>query len=287
MIILVHGKDSFQVKEKVKELSQGKNVFWLENLSQLKQEINQETIFQEKKTLILCDLWKLVEKEEKIILNLKNSDKTTIIFKEEKVDKKTETFFKKNGQVFFFDLMKLEEVKKWINSRTKGKFDNEAVSLLADLVGNDLWQCSNEIAKLLSYNQNKITKKDVNLLVPARIEGDIFKAIDYLASKKIKEALELFYKHLRKKDHPLYLLTMVNYQFRNLMLVKFSPNKNSKELNLHPFVFQKSLRMAQLFSEEEIKKIHSKILKTEVDIKTGKLTAEDAFNSLILEISSS
>jgi len=158
-------------------------------------------------------------------------------------------------------------------------------------VGNDLWQITNEIKKLVNYkNGQRIEIKDVELLVKPKIETDIFKTIDFLASKNKKQALKLIHKHLEKGDHPLYLLSMINFQFRNLLTIKdlikksSSPYFLSKITNLHPYLVKKSYTQAQKFTLEELKKIYQKIFETDFQIKTGKIAPETALDLLIAEI---
>jgi DNA polymerase-3 subunit delta len=287
MITLVYGKESFQVYEKTNEIikeSKGLVVF-LDSFEKLSKEISQRSIFQEKKLIVLSRC--LDSSFLPLLDKVKDSQLTNILFKEEKVDKKTDVFFKKNGETFFFDLLKQDQVVHWIVARVKkrkGEIEKEAAFLLAQLVVNDLWLASNEIEKLLAYSSGKIKKQEVVLLTSPSTQGDIFKAIDFLASRNKKATFDFFYRHIKKGDHVLYLLTMINYQFRNLLLIKMSPGKSARELGLHPFVFQKSLKLAGLFSEKEIKENYRKIFQTEINIKTGKATPEAALDSLLIEL---
>ncbi|HDL74880.1 MAG TPA: hypothetical protein ENH06_00620 [bacterium] len=130
----------------------------------------------------------------------------------------------------------------------------------------------------------------MEVLVRPKIETDIFKTIDALAVKNKKQALKYLYKHLEKGDSPLYLLTMINFQFRNLVLIKSTQEQNkiglnlSKELGLHPFVVRKSLWQAQNFTFEELKKIYRKIFEVDYNIKTGRIDHQTAIDLFIAEI---
>ncbi len=296
MLLLLYGKDSYRIQEKIKEkISRNKgNVSFLEKkevVQEIEEELFQNPMFKEKKLFVINHLWAFVRENKKITDQLKktkDSEETTFIFREEKIDKKTESFFNENGKSFNFEPLKGQELKKWISKRIKekgGEIDEKSLSFLIDSVGNDLWSASNEIDKLLAYKERNIEEKDIALLTSPRIEGDIFKAIDFLAMKNRKKAFDIFYRHLKKGDHILYLLTMIAFQFRNLILVKTNRDSNSRELKMHPFVFQKSVRQASFFSKEELKSIYRAILKTEVDIKTGKADPEAAFDFLIAKIS--
>ena len=139
---------------------------------------------------------------------------------------------------------------------------------------------TNEINKLSNYKRGSVVKKeDVELLVKPNIENDIFKTIDALASKNKKLALSLLHKHFDNGDiASLFALTMIAYQFRNLLIIKELQNTQpygviAKKSGLHPFVVQKSFYLCNQFSMPELKKIYQKIFQADLDIKTGKIDA--------------
>jgi DNA polymerase-3 subunit delta len=149
---------------------------------------------------------------------------------------------------------------------------------------------ANEINKLSNYRLGSTVKKeDIELLVKPNIETDIFKTIDALASKNKKLALSLIHKHLDGGDNSLYLLSMIAYQFRNLLSIKELQSTQpygmiAKKSGLHPFVVQKSFYLCNQFSFEKLKKIYQKIFQIDSDIKTGKIEGETALDLLLSEI---
>lgn len=151
--------------------------------------------------------------------------------------------------------------------------------MLANYVGPDLWRLSNEIEKLANYKKT-IERQDIEFLIKPNTENEIFKTIDAFASKNKKLALDLLHKHLDDGEAPLYLLTMIAYQFRNLLIIKENPRGSG----LHPFVVQKSEYLCRQFSFEQIKKIYLKIFQIDLDIKVGKIEPETALDLLLAEI---
>ena len=107
-----------------------------------------------------------------------------------------------------------------------------------------------------------------------------------IARRDKETALVLLHKHLERGDAPLYLLSMINYQFRNILEIKdlMNKGKSPSQTKLHPFVVSKSQQQAQWFTLEELKKIYHKIFKADFSIKTGKLEAETALDLLVAEI---
>jgi DNA polymerase-3 subunit delta len=150
---------------------------------------------------------------------------------------------------------------------------------------------NNEIKKLVSFkSKRRIEAEDVELLVKPKIEADIFKTIDAIAQKNKKQALFLIHKHLEKGDSPLYLLSMINFQFRNLLMIKDLIEKNRpyyailKTTKLHPFVVKKSWQLANKFTFQELKKIYQKIFQADLSIKTGKIEPKITLELLLAEL---
>ncbi len=127
---------------------------------------------------------------------------------------------------------------------------------------------------------------DIKLLVKPEIETEIFKTIDAISQKDKRKAMSFLKKHLDAGESPLYLLSMIAFGFRNLVLAKNSSDsaKLKNEMNMHPFVIKKSKEAAARFSNEELKKIYQKIFLTDLGIKTGRIQPEEGIKSLVLGI---
>ncbi len=171
------------------------------------------------------------------------------------------------------------------------KINLDALDLLLNYAGSDLWRLSEEIKKLANYKVGGVIKKDdVELQVRPRIELDIFKTIDALAAKNKPAALALLHKHLNSGEVPLYLLSMIAYQFKNLLIVKELAQKGLmyasivNKSGLHPFVVKKTYYACNQFSFEELKKIYQSIFKIDQEIKTGQIEAETALDLLVAGI---
>ena len=98
------------------------------------------------------------------------------------------------------------------------------------------------------------------------------------------------HKHLRIGDSPMYLLSMINYQLRNLIIIKElapfykSPWAISKMTGLHPYVVRKTLNLIDNFTIDQLKKIYQKIFQVDLNIKTSKIESKLALDLLIAEI---
>jgi len=311
MIIFLYGQDTYRLRRKLNEIIEyykkihksGLNLKYL-NLSEkgfedFKDEFQSISMFAEKKLIILEETFTNQNFKENFLKNPKKfvDSGDTILFYEI-----TETprsgplfkFLKRYAKSQEFELLEGENLKNWVKKEIenhKVKIDPVALEKLTDYVGNDIWQMANEIGKLVNYKKNKkVEAKDVELLVKPKIEPEIFKTIDAIASKNKKQALELIHKHLEKGDSPLYLLSMINFQFRNLLTIRDLIEKNKspytlfKEVKLHPYVIKKSYSQAQKFKIDELKKIYQKIFQVDLAIKTGKVEPGTALDIFIAEI---
>jgi len=306
MLIFLYGQDTYRSRQKLNEIinhykkihKSGLNLKYFDgkNLSfqDFKDEIRSVSMFAEKKLAVLKNTFLNKNFKENFLRDSKEfaESKNIVLFYEEEEfsGDKLFKFLKKHAKSQEFKPLQSQKLKNWV----KKGFDDygieireEALEKLINFVGSDLWQMANEIKKLVSYKLKcpnpEISQRDIELLVKPKIENDIFKTIDAIASKNKKQALDLIHKHLEKGDTPLYLLSMINFQFRNLLIVK-SSRFGYEKLKMHPYVIQKSTQQARKFNFEELKKIYQKIFQVDLSIKTGKVEPETALDLFIAEI---
>lgn len=311
MIYFIYGEDSYRAKGKLEEIVQGYkevhksglNLIYLDagrsDFKDFYSNLKITPMFAEKKLVILRNAFVDVKFQEEFSENIKSLEESKdiiVVFESGMPDQRTK-FFKallKSAKCQDFCCLKPQQLRKWIGEefeKNGAKIDENALYLLVNFAGKDLWKMANEIKKLANYKRNSAVKiEDVELLIKPNIENDIFKTIDALASGDKKQALSLLHKHLENGDNALYMLSMIAYQFRNLLILKeLQEAKNpynmiAKKSGLHPFVVQKSLNMCSRFSMAQLKKIYQDIFQADSDIKTGKIEPELALDLLLSRI---
>jgi len=310
MIIFLYGSDTYRSRQKLNEIIEhykkihksGLNLkyfdFKKDSFEDFRDAFRSFTMFAEKKLIVFKNVFSnsRIENDFLDFLETLSKSKDVILFYEEEADENRPLFklLKKQGKSQNFKLLERRTLKNWVKRELKrysAKIDESALNLLLDFVGNNLWQMSNEIKKLVNYkNKKKIETKDIRTLVRPKIETDIFRTIDAIAAKNKKRAIFLIKKHLEKGDSPSYILVMINFQFRNLLIIRDLIDRGKslaailKEANLHPYVIKKSYTLAKKFQFDELKKIHQKIFKADLSIKTGKIRPQAALDLLITEI---
>jgi len=309
MIYFIYGEDSYRSKRKLEEIifgykekhKSGLNLIYLDadagNFKDFYSNLKTNSMFAEKKLIILKDSSGDTKFQEEFIENIKdleNAEDIIVIYEDKMPDQRTKFFkaLKKHAKCQEFNYLQPAMLKKWVAQELgETKINPDALDLLINFVGRDLWQMANEIKKLSNYKMaGTIGRQDVELLVKPNIENEIFKTIDAIASKDKKLALSLLHKHIEDGDNHLYLLSMISYQFRNLLTIKelqdaqIPYNLIAKRSGLHPFVVQKSSYLCNQFSFLQLKKIYRKIFQVDSDIKTGKIEPETALDLLLAEI---
>ncbi len=308
MIIFLYGPDTYRSRQKLGEIvnsykeihKSGLNLIFLQGGSlkfqNFKDNTRQSSMFKEKKLIVVTEVFsnsdfkKSFLKEGKTFVDSEN----IIIFYEEKKPLAKDlllVFLKKHGKSQEFKMIAGQKLKNWTKKefkKLKTEIEDRALDKLIEFVGGNLWRMANEIKKLSDFkNRGKVSMKDIALLVKPKIESDIFKTIDAIASKDKRRALKLINSHIEKGESPFYLFTMINYQFRNLLITKDVLERNLSpfgSLKLHPFVIKKSCALAGKFSLLELKKIYQRIFKIDLNIKTGKIDPETALDLFIAEI---
>ncbi|PIU01933.1 DNA polymerase III subunit delta [bacterium (Candidatus Torokbacteria) CG09_land_8_20_14_0_10_42_11] len=312
MLLFLYGEDGFRCREKLNQIKEK----FLEkdkqglNLAVFKEEIVfskvREVIFQApflgKSRLVILENVSAAPKDEreKIIVFLtkqKIPNYTVLVFYEASVPDRRGVFFKtlaKIAKAEEFTALSPFAVQKWIGkkvSQAGGKIQAQAQSELGLRLGNNLYALTNSLDQILACKgKQEIVLEDLRHFAPVKLEADIFKLVDALSRKERKAALKFIKDQIALGAESLYLLAMVTYAFRNLIIVKdlaergMERNQIITASRLHPFVVQKTLSCASYFSLGELKKIYLKLMDLDIKIKTGSITPNFGLEMLIFGI---
>ncbi len=318
MIFFLYGEDTYRLRQKLNSIKKrflskdksGLNLVELDGskiaYKDLKKEFSASPFLCDKKLIVIENLLtknknaKFFDELNDLIKSKKIPEFIFIIFVEEgKPDTRKSIFktLKSESETQEFNPLAEYQINQWVNSEVKargGEIDNQAVGQLTAFVGSDLWQLSNEIDKLVSYNR-KITTENVNLLVSAKADDNIFKLMDAISSKDKKLALKLISEQLQDVGNDInYLLSMMVRQFRILIQVKsfiesrgdfqLPTHQIATALKLHPFVAKKTAAQVINFETDELKKIYSKLMDIEYKQKTSQAEPAVLLDLLIAEI---
>ena len=130
---------------------------------------------------------------------------------------------------------------------------------------------------------------DVSLLTAQDQEGDIFALTDALGERNSKAAMRQFM--LLMEDNDLLELTgMIHRQFRLLIQAREILDSGGKaqdieqELGVLNFVARKLSDQARRFSLRQLLDIYNRLLKIDLDMKSGGTPGDVAYEILIAEL---
>jgi len=190
------------------------------------------------------------------------------------------------------------DLGRWVEQRMKAKGGTvtaQAAHELARFIGNDLRQLDQELEKLLAHAdfQRPVTVTDVHNLVSATETDNVFALVDAIGLRQGERAVRYLHELLDSGKAPLYLLSMIERQFRILLQVKelhtrgATPSQIQKALGIsHSFIIEKSLRQAQNFSMTHLESIYDHLAEVEQAIKTGEIGDVLALDLLVVELCS-
>ncbi len=307
MLYFLYGQESYLLKEALKEL-----IFNLEqknkgrkieikradeeqgDCDEIFAQLNNLELFSAFRVLVIENVFKIsgIENHLKKMLGRSPDDSNpncAVIVLEQGLPKKNSKLFGfllKNAKVKEcrpLEGRELFEFAKKEFDKYGAKAQDSAVSELILRTGNNLWRLSKEIQKLSAAAKGKtVSPKDIALYVKSDQGVNIFDAITALALKQKAKALNLISRHLEKGENPLYLFSMIIYQFRVLIMIKdllekrFSLWQIQKKTGLHPFVIKKNIVPARLFSQRELRTIYRRLSQLDFQIKIGAVKPETA-----------
>ena len=315
MILFLYGEDTYRIKQKLDAIKSkyidtnlGDTNLSVLDFSDKKYDYTDVTrsilafpFLSNKRLVVIKNLLKSKNKnlEEQVSGFLeKVPESTNLIFVEDKIPDKRSSLYKKLAKIKMaqeFEPLDSYKLKKWIENEVGslgGSIEKTAIDKLIEYVGSDLWRLSNELRKVTGYNL-QVTSEIVEKLVKPKIESNVFGLIDAISQKNDKLAVKSFSDLIENGENELYVLTMIIYQFRNLLIVKEIVDQNqsrqiskfemAKLSGLNPYVAEKSMNQIKNFSFGDLKDIYEKLFQYDYKIKIGKIEPKIALNVMIME----
>ncbi len=175
---------------------------------------------------------------------------------------------------------------------TKNKeIGNVELRYFCEKVPNDFNIINNEINKIIDYTiDRKITKEDINLMLPTKSEDDIFDLVDLISQKKVEKAIDVLDDILYKSDSHILIIISIENQFRRLYEIKLGIEGGKKlndfisEYRLPSFVCEKLIGLCRKFSIKELGQIMKLCIDTEVRLKSSTVDKKMELELLLINI---
>jgi DNA polymerase-3 subunit delta len=218
-------------------------------------------------------------------------DSTVVVFYDPGVDQRTSYFkhLRTKAKAVKFEPLSTRELQQWVAAEAKrqgGQIEGPAILRLLELAGEDQWRLRGELGKLANY-RSQISIETLNQLVEPNQNESVFELVDALASGRASAALEYYHKLLQAQAAELYILSMITWQLRNLLLAKTSGLRNSSDLakqtGMSPYVASKALNTSRNLDETHLKQAFVAAVETEYRIKSGQGKSEVLVEQLIIK----
>ena len=224
-------------------------------------------------------------------------DTSVMIFCEEKIDarlKQTKAV-KTHGCIAHFSTLSDPELRDFIIKRLAREhrpITEGALNVFLDRCGDDMWQITNELEKIISYTFGKdgIRQEDVEALMSPRAEDKIFAMIDAILSGKSSEALKYYTDLLLLRSDPLGILKLLEDQLRLLYHVKLldgdhvSLKDMAATLSMRDVRVKMALPTARKSSKISLTRRIGMCTETDERIKSGLIDKQVGVESLIFEL---
>ena len=169
----------------------------------------------------------------------------------------------------------------------------ESLQKLILYVGSDSYRAENEITKLILYSKHQNIKIIESSLIEEMVKPEsnagIFDFIDAIGAKNQRKAVSLFEKLLENGENELYILSMIVYQFRNMLIISDYINRQTtsaqiaKSAGIHPFVVQKMMTILRKYQQQKLVQYYLKLGETDFAIKSGQIDSKLSILLLISE----
>ncbi len=313
MIIILHGVNTFLTKRKRDEIvasyrakhPKGLSFFAFDDESDaqnVKTAVETMSLFEERKLVVCRNFLKNVENDDTFFSwmkerNTQEDSATVVVFSEDRVltgvkHKHIAWLLEKPTIVQKADTVSTARLPAWVEqeaARHRATIERDAALYLIDACGDDLWRLSHDIEKCASYNA-AITKERVQLLVSLPVEGRIFDALAALAEGNTKKAATHFFALLKEGEDWAKMFGAAVFHFRSMVQVRslldrgWGKEQMQKELGIHPFALQKAIGYARGASMDALITTYRMIGRADQALKTGKMTAEEFFERLLLGV---
>lgn len=187
------------------------------------------------------------------------------------------------------------QLNQWVKRRSESKgaaITPPAIQAITEMVGSDLWTLDRELEKLSLYAAGRaITDGDIRAVVPYAQEANIFAAVDSIMAGNPGEALRLLTRLMQDGREPLYIIAMIERQLRLLALACDLAGRGVTQPELgrrmgtnSDFVVNKTLGQARRTNLDAIARMYRRVLKSDLDIKTGRLEPAVSLELLVADL---
>jgi len=313
-VYLLYGKENY-LKEDISKKLRNRlldsayrelnfKVFYGDKLSinEVMNDLDTLPLMSKHKLVVIKEAEKISKNDEKKLVNyfsklsIKNNFSTLIIiFKEGRPAKELITAIKSIGIAANFGLEDKAKLPLWIKSKfsqSNKKITKEALFYLQSIVSSDLARLFNEIEKIDVYTKGQeiIEKEDVMITIGGSEAVNIFKVLDSIGDKDIKNATEGLVRLNQGNLHYLSIFAMIYRQIKLILQTKLLLTNElnfkevEKELKLPYFVVEKIIKQSKKYTFKEIDKAYELLNVADLEFKDSQKEPKIILEELVIKI---
>ena len=200
------------------------------------------------------------------------------------------------ARVRHFQPLRGTALTEWIRRRVAsqgGRIAPEAVRVLVESCGSNLWALNAEVSKLVLYagEERSITRDDALTMVVNVREENLFALADDVIEGRYPQARGRLERLLEAGAGTGQVIAMLGTQLRRLMAAKDLRARRASRQELEEgigtrsdFALQKAVAQSERFSMERLVQMHRRLLDSDLSIKTGELTEGIALDLLLADL---
>ena len=167
----------------------------------------------------------------------------------------------------------------------------DSAEVLVGRVGARPGVLAKELEKVLLYvgKEKNVSKNDVSEVVGEIKQQDVFGLTGAIVEKNLDKALKVLQSQFKHGGDAIQILGAITWQFRMIWEVKsyqaqgFPSNQIAKKIGAHPFAVEKSLKYAGKFTNQQLRKCYTELVKTDRILKSS-AQRDGAIETLIINL---
>jgi DNA polymerase-3 subunit delta len=190
----------------------------------------------------------------------------------------------KAGDLLIFDVVK-RKLPEWVAEQfglANVRADRAACEALVAIVGDDLYELSNEVAKLAAWaGGGPVTEADVKMLAAGRAETSVFELSDAWGRRDVGAALAACESRLERGDDPNRLLGLLTSHVDRVAQCHawaaegMTSKDAATKLKKSPYYVQKLFAQAANFGIDELRDAVVRLAELDLALKGGSRLAGD------------
>ncbi len=235
------------------------------------------------------------EAEEFIDVLANLPDTTTVVLLDENVSEGLRSELEGIGTVRQFAVLRGDQLRGWAAERVRAQgatFAAGALDRLVSLIdGAHLGELASEVDKLITYAGGRpVQVQDVDDMVSGAVQYQTWDLTDAVIEGRTDRALGVL-RRMDSKSQPAQLLSyMLVRQYRQLLLAQaylregMSAARIGSQMGIQGFVLKKIIDQASRYQADRLETAYRRLLENDVNVKTGIMDADAAFEMLIVSL---